>query len=63
MDTMPEREHKTSPWPTTVLSADVLAAELLAAEIPHTSFQIWGSSARCVDDQEPIDRHILRGLD
>lgn len=60
MDTMPEREQLDSPWPTTVVST-----ELLAAEIPHpqTSFEIWGNSARCLDDAEPIDRHILRGLD
>jgi hypothetical protein len=65
MDTMPEREQKTSPWPTTVVSTDVLAADLVAPEIPHphTSFEIWGNSARCVDDQESVDRHILRGLD
>ncbi|HEX3785423.1 MAG TPA: hypothetical protein VHX38_37710 [Pseudonocardiaceae bacterium] len=69
MDTMPEREQ-TSAWPTTavradVLGADVLSADFLAAEIPHpqTSFEIWGNSARCVDDQESVDRHILRGID
>jgi hypothetical protein len=65
MDTMPEREQQTSAWPKPVVTADVLAPDLLAAEIPdpRTSFEIWGNSARCVDDLESVDSHILRGLD
>jgi hypothetical protein len=60
MDTLPERDQQPpiDAWPASALNADLLSVEV---PVPHTSFEIWGSSSRL--DSEAADAHILRGLD